>query len=523
MIEPQVETRAAGGDFDDHKFDVFISYSRRDSAFARRLYRALTGYTPPRDLPVPPRRLRVFLDETDFQGTEYNAALGEMLQSAAKLLVICSPASRSSRYVGDEIARFAALRGSEHIVSVLLAGRPNNEASPADEPAAFHDELVSRLPVPLAVEYRGWDEQRDRVERGRFEGSWHKLLADIYVGYGVDRSAIEQREKRRQQRTRRIWTGFVSALVAVLASLTIWALISRQEAIAQRNTAQSRFLASQSLSGAHTFDVAMLLAAAAQRTAPTFEAWEALFVGLQRQPALERFLHGLETPAERVVVGRNGTCAAASSEGRQTAGGDGQQARPWRTLIWDLSTGRRRLTVDAEARPDPSCASVVVVSDDGRIDRRPIDGSDTRLWSVTDTAGRPGAWTVDSNGTQLAVVGGQRLVIRDMADGRIRGELAAPATALAELRFSADGRALAGIDRLGMVHRWHTDPLAPMSPAVRCGTQQGDVYAIGPDLRWCAAGGPGLLVLADLTAPRARSISERPGFSRSTSAPTAAR
>jgi hypothetical protein len=98
VIEPQVENRAASGDFDHYKFDVFISYSRRDSTFARRLYRALTGYTPPRDLPVPARRLRVFLDETDFQGTEYHAALEEMLQSTAKLLVICSPASRASRY-----------------------------------------------------------------------------------------------------------------------------------------------------------------------------------------------------------------------------------------------------------------------------------------------------------------------------------------------------------------------------------------------------------------------------------------
>lgn len=53
-----------------HRFDVFISYSRRDAAFARRLQMALVGYRPPRDLPVPQRALRIFRDESDFQGAD---------------------------------------------------------------------------------------------------------------------------------------------------------------------------------------------------------------------------------------------------------------------------------------------------------------------------------------------------------------------------------------------------------------------------------------------------------------------
>ena len=130
------------------KFDVFISYSRRDLAFARRLQRALDNYTPPRDLRVPQRRLRVFRDESDFRGNEYGAALDSILASAAKALVICSPNSRASTYVGAEIANFAKLRGHEHIVSVLLAGRPNNEAGTDDTDQAFHEELVEPVADP---------------------------------------------------------------------------------------------------------------------------------------------------------------------------------------------------------------------------------------------------------------------------------------------------------------------------------------------------------------------------------------
>ena len=81
----------------------------------------------------------------------------------AASFVICSPSSRSSPYVGGEIAKFATLRGKENIVPVLFAGIPNNEPSATDEQRAFHDELVSRLPVPLASDYRGWEDKRDRV------------------------------------------------------------------------------------------------------------------------------------------------------------------------------------------------------------------------------------------------------------------------------------------------------------------------------------------------------------------------
>lgn len=138
--DDQGHEAAARGTVDQRKFDVFISYSRRDAAFARRLQRALSSYLPPRDLPVPQRRLRVFRDESDFQGGEYGSALAAMLQSAATLLVICSPNSRASQYVGDEIARFSALRGKEHIICAL-----NRGSSIAGIPVRLHRRLPTSL------------------------------------------------------------------------------------------------------------------------------------------------------------------------------------------------------------------------------------------------------------------------------------------------------------------------------------------------------------------------------------------
>ena len=72
------------------EFDAFISYSRHDIEFARRLETALEAYRPPRDLPVPQRSLRIFRDEDDFTGTEYLVSLERnlktFLQAAPPLL-----------------------------------------------------------------------------------------------------------------------------------------------------------------------------------------------------------------------------------------------------------------------------------------------------------------------------------------------------------------------------------------------------------------------------------------------------
>src|ERR1700687_1078849 len=80
--------------------DVFISYSRRDSIFAQKLYKALSSYTPPAGLGLPRQRLRVFFDQTDFTGVDYSESVAQHLRQSAKLLVVCSPNARAhSKYI----------------------------------------------------------------------------------------------------------------------------------------------------------------------------------------------------------------------------------------------------------------------------------------------------------------------------------------------------------------------------------------------------------------------------------------
>lgn len=221
---------AAAGEADT--FDVFISYSRRDRAFAAALESALQKYRPPRGLRARPNRLTVFRDEDDFTGSEYHESLQRNLQASSKLVVVCSPAARQSVYVNDEIRRFAAARQPRNVIPVLLSGIPNNEAA-EDAAHAFPDALVHVLPLPLAVDYRGFDARSHKLARRPYEGSWFTLLANIC---DTSREEIEQRERSRA-RVRRVRIGTIAAVVLASAGFGLAksrrALMERSRALAQ--------------------------------------------------------------------------------------------------------------------------------------------------------------------------------------------------------------------------------------------------------------------------------------------------
>ena len=67
---------AGTGPQSSFRHDVFISYSRKDTAFAVALERALRAYKPPRSLKVPQRHLAVFRDESDMSGSDYERLSG---------------------------------------------------------------------------------------------------------------------------------------------------------------------------------------------------------------------------------------------------------------------------------------------------------------------------------------------------------------------------------------------------------------------------------------------------------------
>src|SRR5262249_47415071 len=158
-----------------------------------RLHAFLNAYQPPRDLPLPQRRLQVFLDTSDFVAADYKPAIRRHLKNASKLLVICSPNATNSRFVSPEIDDFVALQPSgatgSDIISVIIDGVPANEATgPEDPRCAFPAALCHVLAMPIAIDYRGFDPRENKLGEGRYHDAWFTLLAAIY---GYDRATIE--------------------------------------------------------------------------------------------------------------------------------------------------------------------------------------------------------------------------------------------------------------------------------------------------------------------------------------------
>lgn len=185
---------------------------------------------------LPRLHLKVFRDESDLTGVEYQASIERHLSASSRLIVLCSPRSRASPYVNDEIERFVKLKGAANVLSVLLAGVPNNETKPGQEAQmAFPEALVAAMRVPMAVGYRDFDLSRNSVTRGAFYGSWCILLANIY---GLSRSQIEERESRRRAKRLGAIVAATAGAVAALSLALVVTVTSRNEATRQRDAAE---------------------------------------------------------------------------------------------------------------------------------------------------------------------------------------------------------------------------------------------------------------------------------------------
>lgn len=209
---------------DRKQFDVFLSYSRSDTTFAKWFEAALEGYRPPKALGL--RRLNVFRDEHDLVGNTLTPALRRALLESGTLVIICSPAARASRWVNLEIDDFAATHGAERILPVLLDGEPNE----AGDRGAFPEALIRHLPDAFAPDFRV------RAAKHRHES----LLGVIAF---IHRCEKEVLALRGHQRTRRRWIG-VSAIatvtIASFAGLMAWERVRRfeQSELAAREKAE---------------------------------------------------------------------------------------------------------------------------------------------------------------------------------------------------------------------------------------------------------------------------------------------
>lgn len=154
------------------------------------------------------------------------------LLASANLIVICSPRSVASRWVNEEIKNFAALGRAESIFCLIVEGEPHS-ADPSREcfpPALFaagHHE-------PLAADVRPGQDGKSAAKV--------KLLSGL-MGVGYDE--LRQREAVRKQRRLAIVAAFATLGLVFTTALAVFALISRAEAIAQRDIAERKTMTAE--------------------------------------------------------------------------------------------------------------------------------------------------------------------------------------------------------------------------------------------------------------------------------------
>ena len=193
------------------RYSAFISYRHLDNKkegrrWASWLHTELEAYEIPaefigtrnaRGAIVPKSLYPIFRDEEELRsGEELEKAIEDALKSADFLIVLCSPRSRDSTYVRQEIRCFKELGKSHCIIPVLIDGEPNAPADCAERECLPHELRFGEpddTPVPPGYPaHINWDCPYTllgadfRPEGANFEG---------YTSPAAYQYALEQEQK----------------------------------------------------------------------------------------------------------------------------------------------------------------------------------------------------------------------------------------------------------------------------------------------------------------------------------------
>lgn len=231
------------------RYRAFIAYSHRDRRWANWLHRRLEFYRVPHRLvgrrtsagAITRRLTPVFRDREELAtADDLGEKISQALENSDSLIVVCSPAAASSKWVNEEILRFKRSGRGDRILCLIVGGEPlasENGAGKAAE--CFPPALRRRIdeagkPVGEPVEPLAADIRPGGDGRGL---ALMKLIAGM-----LDVNLDELRRRELQRRNRR-WAAVAALSLAVMTATSLLAL----EATFQRNLAERRRAQAESL------------------------------------------------------------------------------------------------------------------------------------------------------------------------------------------------------------------------------------------------------------------------------------
>ena len=199
---------------DQFKYFAFISYNSKDTAWGMKLQKKLEHYRMPATLcsehnwqrtPIKP----VFFAPTDIQPGGLSEELQERLKASQNLIVICSPNSAKSQWVGREIEFFHNLGRTKNIHFFIVDGIPHS----GDPETECFNPVVNQLGLPEILG-ANIHEKNYKWPWLNKERAYVQLVSKLL---GVEFDAIWQRHKRQLIRKAVVWTvGIIAVLCALL-------------------------------------------------------------------------------------------------------------------------------------------------------------------------------------------------------------------------------------------------------------------------------------------------------------------
>ena len=196
------------------RYYAFISYNAKDVEWGKRVQRKLEHYRLPATLctergwartPIRP----VFFAPTDIQPGGLTEELQERLRASRNLIVICSPNSAQSEWVGKEIEFFHSLGRTKNIHFFIVEGTPHS-GNPDTE---CFNPVIDQLGLPEILG-ANIHEKNYRWPWLNKERAYVQLVSKLL---GVEFDAIWQRHKRQLIRKAVAWTvGIIAVLCALL-------------------------------------------------------------------------------------------------------------------------------------------------------------------------------------------------------------------------------------------------------------------------------------------------------------------
>lgn len=202
---------------ESYRYFAFISYNSKDTDWGKKLQKKLEHYRMPATLcsehgwkrkPINP----VFFAPTDIQPGGLSEELQNRLRSARHLIVICSPNSAKSEWVGKEIEFFHSLGRAKNIHFFIVEGTPHS-GNPETE---CFNPVINKLGLPEILG-ANINEKIYRQSWLNKERAYVQLISKLM---GVEFDAIWQRHKKRLKKIVALWCAAGVAVIAAL--LCVW-------------------------------------------------------------------------------------------------------------------------------------------------------------------------------------------------------------------------------------------------------------------------------------------------------------